>query len=73
MIIKHFEINKINLNKTKFILLFGKNEGLKNQVKIKLLENKTITSSFKDYLYSSFNITLTIDTMSRLPLRWSSS
>ncbi len=57
MIIKHFEINKINLSKTKFILLYGKNEGLKNQVKIKLIENKTITSNLeeKDILDNSNN------------------
>ena len=32
MIIKFFEINKINIENTKKILLYGKNEGLKNQV-----------------------------------------
>ena len=31
MIIKFFEIKKINLSDTKSILLYGKNEGLKNQ------------------------------------------
>ena len=31
MIIKYFEINKINLHLNKFILFYGKNEGLKNQ------------------------------------------
>ena len=31
MIIKSFEINKINLKKNKFFLFYGKNEGLKNK------------------------------------------
>ena len=48
MIIKHFEINKINLDKTQFILFYGKNEGLKNQIKNKLLENKSITSNLEE-------------------------
>ena len=32
MIIKYFETNKINVENTKKILLYGKNEGLKNEV-----------------------------------------
>ena len=31
MILKSYEINKINLNKNKIILLYGRNEGLKNE------------------------------------------
>ena len=31
MIVKHFETHKINLKLNKFILLYGKNEGLKNE------------------------------------------
>ena len=31
MILKHFEINKINLNKINLLLFYGKNEGLKNE------------------------------------------
>ena len=31
MIVKSYEIEKINLEKTKYILLYGKNEGLKNE------------------------------------------
>ena len=31
MIIKSFEINKINIKKTPCILLYGKNEGLKKE------------------------------------------
>ena len=31
MILKSYEINKINLNKNKIILLYGRNDGLKNE------------------------------------------
>ena len=44
MIVKSFEINKINLDKNKFLLFYGKNEGLKNEIKNNLLKNKNITS-----------------------------
>ena len=47
MIIKYFEFEKINIKKTNFILLHGKNEGLKNQ-KIKKLKNK-ISKKTKNY------------------------
>jgi len=40
MIIKSYEINKINLNTNHFFLLHGKNEGLKNEV----IKNLTKTS-----------------------------
>ena len=43
MIIKNFEINKINLNKNKFILFYGKNEGLKNfEIKKLFIDTKKI-------------------------------
>ena len=48
MIIKSFEINKINTNKHSFILLYGKNEGLKNQTRINLLKNKNITFNYEE-------------------------
>ena len=48
MIIKNFEIKKIDLNKNPFILLYGKNEGLKSQVKQELLKNKTITLNYEE-------------------------
>ena len=41
MIIKSFEINKIELDKNKFILLYGKNEGFKTEIINNLLKNKT--------------------------------
>ena len=39
MIIKSFEINKINI-KNPYILLYGKNEGLKKETTQTLLKNK---------------------------------
>ena len=43
MIIKKFEINKIDLKKNKFILFYGKNEGLKNfEIKKLFSNNKKI-------------------------------
>ena len=40
MIIKYFETNKINVENTKKILLYGKNEGLKNEVIENFLKKK---------------------------------
>ncbi len=48
MIIKNFEIKKINLDKNPFVLLYGKNEGFKNQVKVELLKNRTITLNYEE-------------------------
>ena len=41
MILKYFELNKLNFNKTNFLLLHGKNEGYKNE------EIKKITKNLK--------------------------
>ena len=48
MIIKSYETNKINIKKNSCILLYGKNEGLKNQIKIDLLKNKNIKSYYEE-------------------------
>ena len=48
MIIKSFEINKINIKKTPYILLYGKNEGLKNEAKLNLLKNKIISDNYEE-------------------------
>ena len=52
MIIKFFEINKINLNQAKLILIYGKNEGLKNQELEKLTKDneKVFTYEEKEVL-----------------------
>ena len=48
MIIKSFEINKIKINKNKFILLYGKNEGLKNEAINNLLRDKTEIRKYEE-------------------------
>ena len=55
MIIKSFELNKIKLNSNNIILLYGKNDGLKAQIKNDLLRNKKITSNYeeKEFIDSS--------------------
>ena len=40
MIIKFFDLKKINLDLNKFILFYGKNEGLKNEAVNNLIKNK---------------------------------
>ena len=40
MIIKYFEINKVNLKHNNLILFYGKNEGLKNETIEKITKNK---------------------------------
>ena len=52
MIIKFFEINKINLNHSKLILLYGKNEGFKKQELEKLTKDndKVLTYEEKEIL-----------------------
>ena len=40
MIIKHFEINKADLNKSNFYLFYGKNDGLQNEIIEKNFTNK---------------------------------
>ena len=58
MIIKSFELNKIKLNSFNIILLYGKNDGLKAQIKNDLLRNKKITSNYeeKEFIDSSDNL-----------------
>ena len=48
MIIKSFEINKINLNDSPFVLMYGKNEGLKNQTITKLIKDQNITHKYEE-------------------------
>ena len=45
MIIKSYELNKINLKKNNIYLLYGENEGLKNKV---------INDTFKEFLKSTY-------------------
>ena len=58
MIIKSFEINKINLNLNKFFLFYGKNEGLKNELTKKIIKkNKISNYEEKEVLENKNNYT----------------
>ena len=48
MIIKSYEINKINLNINHLILFYGKNEGLKNEALNILIKNKNNLSNYEE-------------------------
>jgi len=48
MIIKSFETNKINFNNSNLLLLYGKNEGLKNYVTQNLIKKKNNVSSYDE-------------------------
>ena len=48
MIIKFYELNKINFNQSKFILFYGKNEGLKNDATNNLLQNKENITKYEE-------------------------
>ena len=48
MIIKHFELNRINLDKSKIFLFYGKNEWLKKETLQDLLSNKNKISNYEE-------------------------
>jgi DNA polymerase III subunit delta len=48
MIIKSFEINKINFDYNKLVLLYGKNEGFKNQATNNLIKNKDEVTKYEE-------------------------
>ena len=48
MILKSFEINKINLTISNLILFYGKNEGLKIEALDILIKNKKIISYYEE-------------------------
>ena len=48
MILKSFELNKINLKKNKIILIYGKNEGLKNESLNLILKDSKHISNFDE-------------------------
>lgn len=48
MIIKSFELNKLNFDQNKLILFYGKNEGLKNESTNNLLKNKETTIKYEE-------------------------
>ena len=48
MILKNYEINKINQNINHFILFYGKNEGLKNEALHTLIKDKNNISNYDE-------------------------
>ena len=48
MIIKSYEINKINFDQNKFVLFYGKNEGFKNEVTNNLIKNKDEVTKYEE-------------------------
>ena len=48
MIIKHFNLNKIELTKNKFVLFYGKNDGLKKESLNMLLKKFNNVSFFEE-------------------------
>ncbi len=48
MIIKNYEINKINLKKNKFLLFYGKNEGLKKETITRIIQSKNEISYYDE-------------------------
>ena len=48
MILKNIDLNKIDLNKNKRILFYGKNDGLKNESTKLILKNSRNTSIFEE-------------------------
>ena len=48
MIIKSYELNKINLKENKFFLFYGKNEGLKNESTNILIKNRESITKYEE-------------------------
>ena len=48
MIIKYYETNKISLDKNKFLLFYGKNEGYKAEIIKNLIKNKQNVSTYEE-------------------------
>ncbi|MDC0863966.1 DNA polymerase III subunit delta [Candidatus Pelagibacter sp.] len=48
MIIKSFEINKINFDQNKLVLFYGKNEGLKNEAVNNLIKDKDKITKYEE-------------------------
>ena len=68
MILKYFELNKLNFNNTKFLLLHGKNEGYKNEeinkitnklnIKAKNYDEKQIIDNTEEFFANNLNKSL---------------
>ena len=68
MILKYFELNKLNFNNTKFLLLHGKNEGYKNEeinkitnklnIKAKNYDERQVIDNIEEFLANNLNKSL---------------
>ena len=68
MILKYFELNKLNLNNTNFLLLHGKNEGYKDEeinkitnkfnIKPKNYDEKQVIDNTEDFFANNLNKSL---------------
>ena len=68
MILKYFELNKLNFNNTKFLLLHGKNEGYKNEeinkitdklnIKAKNYDEKQVIDNTEEFFAHNLNKSL---------------
>ena len=48
MIFKYFETQKIKIEESNFVLLYGKNTSLKNETIIKITKNKNQISNYEE-------------------------
>ena len=55
MILKSYEINKINININHLILFYGKNEGLKNEALNILIKDKYVSNYEEKEILDSEN------------------
>ena len=68
MILKYFELNKLNLNNTKYLLLHGKNEGYKDEeinkilnkfnIKAKNYDEKQVIDNTEEFFTNNLNKSL---------------
>ena len=65
MILKSFELNKIDLKRNKIILIYGKNEGLKNESLNLILKNSKHISNFDEKEILENSISFLESTLSR--------
>ena len=68
MILKYFELNKLNFNNTNFLLLHGKNEGYKKEeinkitnkfkIKVKNYDEKQVIDNTEEFFANNLNKSL---------------
>ena len=66
MIIKHFNLDNKILEQKKFFLLYGNNEGLKNQTKEKLISNKKTLTYDESEILNNKNSYVNFDSVCSL-------